>query len=266
MKWNLGATTRPWNRWTFEEACGHIADAGYTDVAVFANADGHLLRSNAGADEIAKTVETAAKRNLKPSMLLSGPQLNADLEDAAKDYRRQVDVCAEAGVRYLMDCGCGDDLREKYIAVMRAVAPHAEAKGVELQLKPHGGIGLNGGMLAQVHEEIGHPAFSICYDPGNIIYYTAGGERPEPDVQKVAPRVGSFIVKDCVVQNGRPDVWIKPGEGEVDFEAVLSALADAGFQGPLYVECLGGDDLDEINANARATFETLQQLKAKLAP
>ena len=264
MKWNLGATTRPWNQYPFEEACEHIADAGYTDVAVFANAGVRPLHSQSTAEEVAAVVETVAKRGLQPSMLLGGPQLGGDFEDAVNDYRRQIDVCADAGVRYLMDCGCGDDLRERYIATMRALAPHAEAKQVELQLKPHGGIGINGEALAQVHQEIDRPAFSICYDPGNIIYYTAGAERPVPNAAAVADRVGSFIVKDCVVENGRPEVWIRPGDGEVEFEETLAELANAGFDGPLYVECLGGNDLDAINQNAKTTFDMLTELKARL--
>jgi sugar phosphate isomerase/epimerase len=57
-------------------------------------------------------------------------------------------------------------------------------------------------------------------------------------------------------------VNILPGAGVVDFEGVFAVLKDAGFDGHLVVECLGGETLDEVNANAVATREFLEGLIA----
>ncbi len=108
------------------------------------------------------------------------------------------------------------------------------------------------------------PAFGICYDPGNIIYYTRGKERPETHVSEVAPLVTTGIIKDCVLRDDIPDVMITPGEGLVGFDAVLSALVEGGFRGPLYVECVGGESLDEVDQNVRRTLVYIQGILSGL--
>ena len=107
---------------------------------------------------------------------------------------------------------------------------------------------------------MGHSAFGICYDPGNIIYYTKGALRPETDINAIAPRVTTAIVKDCIVKDGEPDVMVTPGEGSVDFERVVGRLVAGGFVGPLYVECVGGSTLNEINANVESTLKFVRDV------
>ena len=51
---------------------------------------------------------------------------------------------------------------------------------------------------------------------------------------------------------------ITPGDGLVDFKAVLEGLLSAGFRGPLYVECLGGKTTEEIEQNAIDTREYIE--------
>ena len=72
-----------------------------------------------------------------------------------------------------------------------------------------------------------------------------------------------MCVKDTVGgKQGR--VMITPGTGEVDFAAVFTTLRDAGFSGPCWVECVGGETLDQINAEAVKTKAFLDDLLAKL--
>jgi sugar phosphate isomerase/epimerase len=147
---------------------------------------------------------------------------------------------------------------------MCRTAPYAEQAGVNITLKPHGGITLTIDDLINAYNKVHHPAFGICYDPGNIIYYTKGELRPEPDIARVAPTVNTAIIKDCVVVDGNPDVMITPGEGLVDFEKVLGGLVKGGFRGPLYVECVGGKEINEINKNVKSTLKFVSDILAKL--
>jgi sugar phosphate isomerase/epimerase len=73
-------------------------------------------------------------------------------------------------------------------------------------------------------------------------------------VAEVAPVIDTGIIKDCVLVDGVPDVMVTPGEGLVDFHTVLPALVAGGFDGPLYVECVGGSTIDEIDRNVRRTL------------
>lgn len=265
FSWTLGATTRPWHAFSFEVACQCIAEAGYTDVAIYANEGKIPLTATSTEEEIEATLATVRRYGLKASMLLGGPDLTGDPTHAIQNYRRLVDVAAKAGIRYLMNGGTENPTTyDRFFEITREVAPYAASRGVELQLKPHGGIGLTGKDLRKAWERVGNPAFTICYDPGNIIYYTRGAVRPEPDVVDVADCVTTCIVKDCVVVDGKPDVWIQPGTGWINFKSVFGTLARSGFRGPLYVECLGGSERDDINRRARETYEWLKALLREL--
>ena len=143
---------------------------------------------------------------------------------------------------------------EDYFELMRQAAPHAEKAGVQITMKPHGGISLTTQDLLAADGKVGHPAFGICYDPGNIIYYTKGEMRPETDVAELAPIVSTGLIKDCTVEDGKPDVMVTPGDGLVDFHTVLSGLVGGGFNGPLYVECVGSSDPGDVDRDIAFTL------------
>ena len=263
MKHTIGCTTRPYGSLTFSEACEHIAAAGYTDVAVFANAGQVPVQADSTEVEIVETRKAAAAAGLTPSMLIGSTKLNLGLEAAVDDYKRLIDNTAALGTKWLLDCGTGNEAHyAAYFELMRQAAPHAAEMGVNITMKPHGGISLTVQDLIDADEKVNYPAFGICYDPGNIIYYTKGDLRPETDVAIAAPKVTTTIIKDCVVEDGVPDVMVTPGEGLVDFETVLNGLVSGGFEGPLYVECVGGTTVDEINRNTKATLKFVSNILA----
>jgi len=237
----LGACSRPLNQLSFAESCERIAAAGYDHVAVFANQGKVPVRSDSSADEVVAAAYAARAAGVAPSMVLGRTQLELDLDAAVDDYRRLIDNAAEVGARWILDLGSNDEARyDTYLELMRRAAPHAEEASIGISMKPHGGISLTVEHLLATTEAVDHPAFGICFDPGNIIYYTAGERRPEGDVEKVASSVTTFIVKDCAVEQGKPDVMVTPGDGLVDFPLILAKLRAAGFDGPYYVECVGG--------------------------
>ena len=84
------------------------------------------------------------------------------------------------------------------------------------------------------------------------------------DIDRVAPLVTVGIIKDCIVQDDKPDVMITPGEGWVDFEAVFGGLVGGGFGGPLYLECVGGSTPQEIDQNVLRTRGFVNALLERL--
>ena len=263
MKHTIGCTTRPYGSLTFAEACQHIAAAGYTDVAVFANAGQIPVRADSTDAEIAETREATADAGLTPSMLIGSTKLNLGLDAAVDDYKRLIDNAAALGTKWLLDCGTGNEAHyADYFELMRRAAPHAGEAGVNITMKPHGGISLTVQDLIEADAKVNHPAFGICYDPGNIIYYTKGDLRPETDAAVAAPKVTTTIIKDCAIEDDTPDVMVTPGEGLVDFEKVLGGLVAGGFEGPLYVECVGGKTVDEINGNIKSTLKFVSDILA----
>jgi len=266
MMLKLGSTTRPWHTWSYDQACKSIAHAGYEEVSVYSNAGQTPITSASTPAEIAETVAITKNYEIAPTMLLGTPALDLSLDDAVADFKKLIDATSALDSPWLMNGGTDNEaLYDKYFEIMRQTAPYAEKKGIQILLKPHGGLGLTGRDLARAVEKVNSPAFRICYDPGNIIYYTKGKVRPEPDVDDVAEFVTFCIIKDCIIKDdGNPDVWILPGEGLVDFPVVLGKLVKADFSGPLHVECLGGSELDDVNDRAWKTREWLEKILENL--
>lgn len=255
MQSTIGCTTRPYSSLSYTEAFARIARAGYTDVAVFANEGQVPVRSDTTAAEVTAVRKAAAEAGVAPSMLIGRTHLDLGLEEAVADYKRLIDNASALGTTWLLDCGTGkEEHYDAYFALMRRAAPHAENAGVCITMKPHGGISLTAEDLLAANAKVNHPAFAVCFDPGNIIYYTLGERRPETDVAEVAPVVSTAIVKDCTVDAGKADVMVTPGDGLVDFKQVLAGLVGGDFDGPLYVECVGGRTPDEVDRDIAFTL------------
>ena len=265
MQLTIGCTTRPHSKLTVEEAFARIAAAGYTDVAVF-NQQGQVpVRSDSTADEVAAVRKSAADAGVTPSMLIGRTRLDLGLDAAVDDYRRLISNAASLGAAWLLDCGTSkEDYYGAYLELMGRAAPHAEDQGVKITMKPHGGISLTGKQLIAAHQRVDHSAFTICYDPGNIIYYTKGEKRPEQDVVDVAPVAATFIVKDCQVADDKASVAVTAGDGLVDFAKVLSILAAAGFDGPAYVECVGSTETEAVDRDLAFTLGYIKGILAAL--
>lgn len=263
----VGSTTRPYNQLTYQEAFARIARAGYGHVALFNSApEGKApVRADSTPAEVAAVRQAAADAGVVPSMVLARTQLDLGVVAASDDFKRLIDNAAAVGASWLLELGTGDEARQDdYVQVMRESAPHAEAAGLGISMKPHGGISLTVEHLLDTHTRVGHPAFGISFDPGNIIYYTRGERRPETDVDAVASLVTTVIIKDCVVEGGQPDVMVTAGDGLVDFAVVLGKLTAAGFAGPMYVECVGGSEPEQADVDLAFTRGYVEGILATL--
>lgn len=260
MKLTLGCTTRPFGKSHYTGTFMRIAGAGFTDVAIFFDVGIDTSSDPKHTNEVRAAAEAAG---LVPSMLIAHAQFDED--DAEDRYLGMVDQAALLGASWLLDLGTGNvEHLDRYVALMKVASERAQDAGVRITAKPHGGITTSSGDLAELHKKVDHPAYGICYDPGNIIYYSKGSELPEMNIDAVAPIVTTAIIKDCVIKNGIPDVMITPGEGLVNFDIVIKRLVDAGFDGPLYLECVGGTETAEIDGNIRRTREYIEAILARI--
>lgn len=257
----LGSTTRPYNQLSFSEACTRIAGAGYTDVAVFAHNREMPVDSGSSSEQVGIARQAASDAGLSPSMLLGRTHLELGLEGAVDDYKRLIDNAAALGAQWILELGTGkEEQYEDYPELMSAVVEHAAALSLGISLKPHGGISLTAQELVDLHDQVDHPSFRISYDPGNIIYYTKGDVRPESEVEVVASRTSTLIVKDCSLDGDKPDVMVTAGDGLVDFPFVIEKMQAGGFTGPMYVECVGSTEPDDVDADLKWTHEFISGL------
>lgn len=261
----FGCTTRPHNKLPFEEACTRIAHAGFTDVALFGSAGEMLVRGDSTDDEMATRRGQAEAAGLKPSMVMGVAGLWEGLETATANYTRIVECAGKLGADWIMDCGTRKEEHfEDYYELMRRVAPVAQDLGVKITLKPHGGVSMTAEDMLRARDAIDHPGFGLCYDAGNTLYYTKGELKPEEDVKVLASDVDVFIVKDFKLVDGEPEVMVTAGDGEVDFVSVLGTLVKAGFDGPMYVECVGSTEPDAIDRDVAFTLGYVKGILAAL--
>lgn len=262
MDLTIGCLTRPYGTLlSWAAMCQHIAAAGYQHVGLGLG----VITSSSSREEALAVREAAQQAGVAPSLMLANSKIAQGLDVAVEDYRRIIVNAAEVGARWILELGTDRlELREDYVELMRRVAPDAERVGVGITMKPHGGISLTVQDLLAIYGAVDHPSFGISYDPGNIIYYTKGELRPETDIDRIAPVVTTAIIKDCRIDDGKPEVMITPGEGLVDFEAVLGGLVRGGFRGPLYLECVGGKTVGEIDANIARTLPFIRGILARL--
>lgn len=258
MTTTIGCMIRPFApHLAYPEICQQIAAAGYTDLC----ASTAIVNASHSKDEVLAAKKAALDAGVQPSMLMGHGDPTLPLDEAVDQYKKLIDNAALYGARWLLELGTSKtELAQQYVAILTEIAPYAGQMGIQITMKPHGGITLTVDDLSAIYEQVNNPAFGIAYDPGNIIYYTVGELRPETEIDRMAPLVSTLIIKDCKIEDGKPDVMINPGEGLVDFRAVWSGLVGGGFQGPCYVECVAGDTLAEVGANAAQARAFVQQL------
>jgi sugar phosphate isomerase/epimerase len=261
MEVQLGAMNRSWTQFTFDEALSGIAGAGFKYFGFLAQQRKMLIGATTSPEEVDQAVARVRGHGLEPRFIPSTIAMDQSDAEAVTQARRLVDNARRAGVPVLLEMGNSKpENYTRYFEIMRQAAPYAEQQGVTIALKPHGGLSTTADDCLRAIETVDHPAYRLCFDPGNLLYYA--GQRPEVELPKLAPYVVAMCVKDETGGSGpNRSVNVTPGDGDVDFPAVFKILADHGFAGkPAIVETLAGTSLDEVNREAKRGYEYLTQV------
>ena len=259
--WQIGCYTRPWDQQDYRVALDAIAEAGFRYVGLMTTkSETRLVISVKTTVEEAQAVgEECKKRGLAiPSVYGGGIPVAESLEAGIAGLKQLIDNCAAAGATNLMMGGVGEKHYDAYYGAIAECCEHAAEKGVDISVKPHGGLNATGPQCRKTVEKVGHDNFGIWYDPGNIFYYSDGELDPVDD----APTVDGLVVGMCVKDYVHPkEVMVTPGEGQVDFPGVMERLKKGGFtSGPLIVECLAKGDLDQTLAEAKKARAFVEEL------
>ena len=176
--------------------------------------------------------------------------------------RKQIDNGKFVGVEFLLTFGVNkSEHYDNYYKLMRDAAAYSQERKLKLVLKPHGGASGASEEIIRCLDQVQHSNFKIWFDAGNIIFYT--GKDPLEQLKPIARYVTGFCAKDCDGQHG--SVWLEFGTGKVDFPAVFREMKQAGFNGPVMVECCAlGDTPEIVTANARKNREYLEKIFAAL--
>lgn len=258
----IGCYTRPWDKHEYRVALDGIAEAGYRYAGLMTAKckTWVLITVKSTPEEVVAIADQVKKRQLKTLSIYGGDfPVARSIEAGIQGLKTLVNHCVLCDCPHLMLGGTGDaKLVRSYYKVVAECCDYAQARGVGLSVKPHGGKNATGAQCHQIIEQVGHPNFRIWYDPGNIYYYSDGQRDPVTDAADVNGLVVGMSVKDFLPPK---DVLVTPGQGQVDFKAVMDRLRHGGFRkGPLIVECLKVGDLAYLHKEAVNCREFIENL------
>ena len=262
MNLPLGCMNRPYVKFPFERALEGIAGAGFQEYVLLQGQAPAVINAQTPPDEAQRLRGIIKAHGLRLTMLPSSIPLDGGDDAAYATGSRLVDLAASVEVPFLLEMGARPENFDRYLALMRRLAPYAQEHGVTIAVKPHGGITTTAEDCLRILQAVNHAAYRLCFDPGNLLYYA--NERPEARLADLAPYAVAMCIKD---ETGglRGSVNVTPGDGDVDFPAVFRILRDHGFQGPCVIETLAAHDTAEaVDAEARRAHQFLTSVLAAL--
>ena len=124
---------------------------------------------------------------------------------------------------------------ERIARALEDLAAQAALHGLTIGLENEHACNIaTGAETAGVLAAVAHPNLRAVWDPANALI---SGETAYPDGYRSLPaaRIAHVHAKDCRVEGHRP-IWCAVGDGAVDWEGQIRALAADGYQGWISLE------------------------------
>lgn len=212
-----------------DTALDAVAEAGYRAVELCASGDTGVRRHPAPRRAV-------ARHGLAVAALSGHSDLTTD--DGLAAALHNLTWAAEHGIGSMTtaiggDVATAEDARGTLLGRLRALARAAETADVVVALEVHGRASGSGARLRPWVDAVDSPWLRVKYDTANCEYYA--GVAAVDDLPHVADLVVNVDAKD---KRGGPGVWDfpPPGDGHIDWPAVVAVLDRAGYAGPLTVE------------------------------
>lgn len=258
----MACMTLPYSAFSLERALTGIQLAGFRHVAWGVNHESKPLLAVDAAPSLAAILSRRCRGlGLDPVMMFS--TVNLEAGGAADAHKRRVDQAAAAGIPFLLTFGkTSAGARPAFIKTLVDIASHAQAAGVMVVIKQHGGNTGTGQLCARIVAEVAHPSVRICYDAGNVLDY----ERQDPiaDIQTCWRDIRAFNIKDHRLTPKNEDCG--PGFGEIDHYKLLAPVLNTGLTIPLTFENIFAplvprpttpEGVDALARRAREYIETV---------
>jgi L-ribulose-5-phosphate 3-epimerase len=257
----LAGHTNSYHTYSFDEALAGIAESGYRGVELSAVPG---WTDHVDLDGDPKSVRERLEHYGLTPVSLSG---HSDLttKDGLAHGIKAVRYAADYGIPIVNTAIGGhwseDEDESAFMGNIDELANAADEAGVVVGLEIHGDIMASGAKTLPLMEKIGRDSIRVNYDTANCEFY--GDVSAADDIPSIAPYLVHVHLKDKV---GGARVWDfpGPGEGHVDFAAVLEALSQGAYDGPLSVEIeFQGEPwppLDEVTRSMASSYRHLSGL------
>jgi sugar phosphate isomerase/epimerase len=163
---------------------------------------------------------------------------------ALDDLFRHVDLASEVGAAVMRICAGGrrtrpaswGQHRDALTPLLVRAAAYAHQRGITLAMENH--IDFTAAQAVEIVEAVGSPSLGLCLDTGNQLRML---EDPKAAIRLMAPYARACHFKDVTAYKGDPTTFafwpsVAIGDGLIDFEDALEALAENQFDGILALE------------------------------
>lgn len=237
-----------------------IAEAGYSGIDVSGTHGRSEDPRSVDAERRRETRRTTGELNLRVEGVITHAPLTETLLDPdhpTLDLNGTADLAQEIGgevVTFHMggypDGHDPDMVWRKTVAAIKEANDYAADRNVCLAVDGiwPGWINDSPEALQRLFDDVGSDRFGVNFDP---CYLTVMGVDPVDFVKQFHERIVHGHIKDF---NGVFKKWthLIPGQGAMDYQRVLAALAEAKFEHALAVECFTEMALEEACDTAYA--------------
>jgi sugar phosphate isomerase/epimerase len=145
-----------------------------------------------------------------------------------------------------------------FVEMLKPVAEHAEKEGVLLLVEPEPGLLIEtADQFLELMKHLDSPAVGMNFDVGHAFCV---GDDPATTIPRVARYIRHFHLEDIAAT--RVHHHLIPGDGAIDFAAVLRAIRALDYQGWVTIELYPYvEDPDEA---ARRALRRIQEVQATL--
>lgn len=275
----LAFSTNAYLRFPFADAVRRIAALGYAGVEIMADvphawpaylldeqkaalrdalARNHLAISNINSFMM-HAVNDRRQKYWHPSWIEPDPNYRAIRIDHTM---RSLTLAKEVGARCVTTEPGGPvapgeswtAALKLFVEMVKPVAEHAEKEGVLLLIEPEPGLLIETcDQFLEFMRHIDSPAVGMNYDVGHAYCVK---DDPATTIPRVAPYIRHFHLEDIAAT--RVHHHLIPGEGAIDFAAVLAAIKAIRYDGWLTVELY--PYIDDPDVAARRAREVLLPL------
>lgn len=284
--------------YTLPEAIQLFSTIGLDGIEIILQTDGYqcALSLFAGEDEIEATKRLCQQAGLAIPSVTPYMNLFNSLDEDERLHEcqllcRAIDVACRLGASTVRVYGgklvtgdedhCNEKL-DRLVQSMRYCGDYARPKGIKLCLENHfGTMTTSAKITSEIVHAIDHPNVGILYDQANLAFFPAEEYKEAIALQR--DKIFFVHVKDLVYR-GEPKPLVCsevshiseeertvhsriPGEGILDWPAILQCLKDSGYDGWLSLEYerrWQTIDLPEASVGMRQACRTIKQILSNL--
>jgi sugar phosphate isomerase/epimerase len=203
----------------------------------------HVLE--AGPEDVEAALKTLLAHDLEVVAIVS-PLLKCPLDefpDQSKLVERAFDVAAMTGAKIIrvfsgLRAAEPGKCFERVVDLLQDLADKAARRNLIIGLENDRACNIataqeTAGILAAID----HTNLQIIWDPASAYI---SGEKPFPSGYQMldVTRLALVHAKDCTLEGHKP-VWEPLGEGDIDWQGQVDALADDHYTGPIHLETYG---------------------------